>query len=719
MARRSDLLGFIRGLESITKALIEIQGSEVQQAWKNSTLRPIVKDLKVKSEEVFSDAVSKQPDIQQSVQDKIVLMATQAKTVLEMARSQTSSGSRFMNSKSEELFDDFDLSDVPGEMLFAEQSVGLKKETKDGKLHTSDVKEVNINGASNEELNKNPLLNINSIAVETSPDLITQFVPPMSSEDKINMEGGKLDGVTVDPFFNASAAAIDLDMVESSKAEGLKGPEKTMYEPELSIPATEKAKSAPTKPLTSSQKRTVNITSPKLSERAKERRVPASRISRLMNYGALTAGLGMGALAEQTRRTLGISQNGGVTAGAILDKSNPFLTEANAERIVNTLCRVRGAALKLGQMLSIQDNSLINPEITKIFDRVRQSADFMPTWQMMKVLRRELGNDWKDKLESFDEKPFAAASIGQVHKGVLHDGREVAIKIQYPGVAKSINSDINNLMSVVNIYNILPKGLYVENVMEVAKMELAWEVDYVREAECGRKFKNFLTDNNNFYVPEVIDELSTKEILTTEYVEGLPLDQCIDLDQETRNKIGQNLLDLTLTELFVWRFMQTDPNWSNFFYDPKTDKVILLDFGATREFHKKFVDDYIRIIKSARDQDRDGILKWSQATGFLTGYETKIMEKAHIDSVMILGRAFASKEPFDFGKQSTASQIQDQIPVMAKHRLTPPPEETYSLHRKMAGSFLLCAKLECQIDCGTLFDKIWDNYKFGTIETEL
>ncbi|CAG2226307.1 ABC1 [Mytilus edulis] len=530
MARRSDLVGFIRGLESITKALIETQGGEVQQAWKNSTLRPIVKDLTVKSEEVFSDAVSKQPELQQSVQDKIALMATQAKTVLEMARSQTSTGSRFMNPKSEELFDDFDLSDVPGEMLFAEQSIGMKNETKDQKLYTAPFKEVHIKGVGHEQLNKDPLHNINSATVESSPNPVSQFISPVSSEKEINIKGSKLDGVTVDPFANVSAAAIDLNTVESAKVEGLK-------EPEISSATTEKTKSVPPKPLASSQKRTVNLASPKLSERAKERRVPASRIGRLMNYGALTAGLGMGALAEQTRRTLGISQNGGVTAGAILDKSNPFLTEANAERIVNTLCRVRGAALKLGQMLSIQDNSLINPEITKIFDRVRQSADFMPTWQMMKVLRRELGNDWQDKLESFDEKPFAAASIGQVHKGVLHDGREVAIKIQYPGVAKSINSDINNLMSVINIYNILPKGLYVENVMEVAKIELAWEVDYVREAECGRKFKNFLKDNDSFYVPEVIDELSTKEILTTEYVEGLPLDQCVDLDQETRNKV--------------------------------------------------------------------------------------------------------------------------------------------------------------------------------------
>lgn len=96
---------------------------------------------------------------------------------------------------------------------------------------------------------------------------------------------------------------------------------------------------------------------------------------------------------------------------SVLD-SNPFLTEANAERIVKTLCKVRGAALKLGQMLSIQDNSLINPQLLKIFERVRESADFMPVRQMQSVLVAELGDDWRSKFLDFQDKPFAAASVG-------------------------------------------------------------------------------------------------------------------------------------------------------------------------------------------------------------------------------------------------------------------------------------------------------------------
>ncbi|GAA6229304.1 aarF domain-containing protein kinase 4-like isoform X1 [Lates japonicus] len=271
----------------------------------------------------------------------------------------------------------------------------------------------------------------------------------------------------------------------------------------------------------------------KLSERARERKVPATRISRLVNFGGLAVGLGIGAIAEVAKQSLGSKQKGDVNA--LLD--SPLLSEANAERIVNTLCKVRGAALKIGQMLSIQDNSFINPQLQKIFERVRQSADFMPTWQMNKVLEEELGPGWREKLSSFEDKPFAAASIGQVHHGVLKDGREIAMKIQYPGVAESIHSDINNLMSVLKMSVVLPEGLFADSSLEVLQRELAWECDYKREAECAKKFRSLLEGDEFFQVPEVIDELSGKRVLAMELVQGVPLDRCVDLDQETRNQV--------------------------------------------------------------------------------------------------------------------------------------------------------------------------------------
>lgn len=431
-----------------------------------------------------------------------------------------------------------------------------------------------------------------------------------------------------------------------------------------------------------------------------------------MSYGGLAAGLGLGALAEVTRRTLGMTDPKTAIGSAVLSADNPFLTEANISRIVDTLCKVRGAALKIGQILSIQDNTLVSPQIQAIFERVRHSADFMPEWQMERVMVQELGPDWESKVASFERKPFAAASIGQVHLATLHDGKEVAVKIQYPGVAQGINSDINNLMAILKYWDIIPKGMYIDNVVAVARRELAWEVDYLREAECAKKFKKLVEPYPEYYVPDVIDELSTAQVYTTELISGTPVDKLVDASQELRNRVCYGLLKLCLLELYDFNFMQTDPNWSNFFYNGDTDQLMLLDFGACREYDKSFVDKYMRVIKAAADRDESKVLEYSMDLGFLTGYEAKVMQKAHIDAVMILGEAFSRDGPFNFGMQDTTRRIQNLVPVMLQHRLTPPPEETYSLHRKLSGIFLLCAKLRADINCKELFDEIYARYRF-------
>jgi len=413
-------------------------------------------------------------------------------------------------------------------------------------------------------------------------------------------------------------------------------------------------------------------------------------------------------LAEASRRAVGIRKE--PTSDAKLDGSL-VLNEANAERIVATLCRVRGAALKLGQILSVQDNTVMSPALSAIFDRVRESADFMPKWQLEKVMTGELGPDWMQKYKEFDVKPFAAASIGQVHRAVLLDGTQVAVKVQYPGVAKSIDSDIRNLMALLSVLAFLPQGLFIDNIAKHMKLELAQECDYVREAGCGVDMKQLLSNYPEYYVPKVYSELCSGQVLTTEYITGLTIDQCVDLPQSTRDYIAEAILKLVFRELFLHRTMQTDPNWANFLYNPEKNTIGLLDFGATRKFKPKFVNTYFKIIDAAAKKDREHVLKYSQKIGFLTGYESKLMNDAHVDSVMLLAVPFHKNGAYDFGKQTITHDIQELSGVMLKHRLCPPPPEVYSLHRKLSGLFLLAGKLNSKFNCYQIWQDIRSNYK--------
>ncbi|KAJ3086354.1 hypothetical protein HK102_013242 [Quaeritorhiza haematococci] len=472
-------------------------------------------------------------------------------------------------------------------------------------------------------------------------------------------------------------------------------------------------------------------------------KIPSTRIGRLFGYGSIVAGVGVGVASEALKRTFGLSETastsgatasgaGGAGPSRGSSKASLVLTGANVDRVVNGLTRMRGAALKLGQMLSIQDNSMLPPELEAVLLKVQNSANYMPEWQLQKVMKSELGADWQSKYFShFDPVPIAAASIGQVHRATLLNppNHPVAVKVQYPGVASSIDSDLDNLKTLLLFGDLLPRGLHLDSTISVARRELAWECDYRREAKAMEGFSRLLEKEKEkeggeiwriFNVPRVIEEVTTGQVLTTDFVKGVPIGEVAKMDQETRDLVGTSILRLCLKELLEFRFMQTDPNWSNFLYDPEERKLHLLDFGAARPFSKQFVDTYLRIIHAASINDRDSVISQSLALKFLTGLESPAMTEAHVSSILFLAEPFSVNGPdlYDFSKQDVTTRVRGNLPVMLKERLKPPPTESYSLHRKLSGAFLLCAKLGARVPCKGIFRDFYEGYQFGGPEVE-
>lgn len=290
--------------------------------------------------------------------------------------------------------------------------------------------------------------------------------------------------------------------------------------------------------------------------------VPSTQLSRAMSFATLGLGLAMGTMVEATKRLFVTSDPSSTTN----NNSSVVASDANAQRFASTLARLRGAALKLGQMLSIQEDTILSPPLAKALrEVVHQGANAMPQEQLYHQLSAQLGDpDWKNKyFRSFEDHPIAAASIGQVHRATLKDGRQVVVKVQYPGVAESIESDLANLNILVKATGLAPPGLFIDEIIRVGRKEVLQECDYEREMANQKKFRKLVDADSylstQFQVPYVIGELTTKRILTTEFVPGGSIEKVANLSQVERNRIGRAVMALTIKELFEWRFMQTDP----------------------------------------------------------------------------------------------------------------------------------------------------------------
>lgn len=430
-------------------------------------------------------------------------------------------------------------------------------------------------------------------------------------------------------------------------------------------------------------------------------RVPSGRLSRLWHLGNAATRLAAGGAREVTQRWLGNSDA----------EHHALLTVENARALADRMSRLRGAAMKLGQMLSLEGDSMIPKEFADALAVLRDNADTMPEDQVRAVLTEQYGPAWESKFRSFEFEPLASASIGQVHRATAADGRRLALKIQYPGVARSIDSDVDNLASLLNVARILPVAADLSELTAEVKRQLHEEVDYERELSMLEQYRELVSGKPWVRVPRGYADLTTPAILAMEYVYATPLSAWSQhASQEHRDAVGKQLIDLLLSEFFRFALVQTDPNLSNFSYDPHNAQLVLFDFGAARPLQPEYQAAYRRVVSALMHGGQGEMQEALLAAGFIKP-ETPVPARDVVTKMALCTHAvFERPGAYDFGASDLPARFRALGPeVMKQHaHLEPPPAPLLFFQRKLSGTFLICRGMGARVDCRELVQETLD-----------
>ncbi len=421
------------------------------------------------------------------------------------------------------------------------------------------------------------------------------------------------------------------------------------------------------------------------------KRVPSGRVSRFTRLAALAGDVAGGMLAEGARQ---------LASGNRPKAQDMLLTPRNIRKISNQLAQMRGAAMKLGQLISMDGGDLLPKELADILARLRSDAKAMPRKQLEQVLRKAWGDNWQDRVQDFEFKPTAAASIGQVHVAHTLDGRRIAVKIQYPGVRDSISSDVDNVSALIRATGLLPKHLDIKPLLAEAKAQLQDEADYEKEAAYLQKYRDHLGEQDLFIIPAVVPELTTQDVLVMSWVDGDPIESLAMEVPALRNLVVSRLLELLLRELFEFRLVQTDPNFGNFLYDRDEHKPVLLDFGACRPYTKKTAQAYKQLLKAVLAGDIERIDSAATKIGYFSAELPAKQRRKILDIFMLALEPVTLDEDYDFANSTLPEQLRVEGVEMLNQRKYwhTPPTDSIFLHRKIGGLFLLASRLQAKVN---------------------
>ncbi len=424
---------------------------------------------------------------------------------------------------------------------------------------------------------------------------------------------------------------------------------------------------------------------------AKERSLPTHRISRFSKFASLATRVAGNVIAEGTKQ---------IAKGNKPKAKDLLLTPQNIARLTDQLAHLRGAAMKLGQMLSMDAGDVLEPELADILSRLRSNADPMPAKQLNAVMESSLGTNWKAEFLSFNFKPIASASIGQVHQAYSDAGDNLAVKVQYPGIRKSIDSDVDNVGTLLKVVGLIPESVDYKGLLEEAKKQLHDEADYAREAQFAIRYHDALKEHPHFVVPKIHTGSCSDSVLAMEFIDGSPIEQIEHYDQSTRDFVMHSLLELLFRELFEFKMVQTDPNFANYLYIENTRQIGLLDFGATREYSERLSTGYRQAFASVVNNDEQGLNNALEQIGFFSQTILPDQRQAILDLVKMACEPMLVDEPYDFKASGLAQKLREAgtILSMEQEYWHTPPADALFLHRKIGGMYLLAARIGAKVN---------------------
>jgi predicted unusual protein kinase regulating ubiquinone biosynthesis (AarF/ABC1/UbiB family) len=274
-------------------------------------------------------------------------------------------------------------------------------------------------------------------------------------------------------------------------------------------------------------------------------------------------------------------------------------------------------------------------------------------------------------------------------------------------VRRSIDSDVENVATLLGLFRILPPELDLGPLLAEAKRQLHEEADYLREADHLRNYALHLGDHATFLLPVVDADLTRPEVLVMSFVPGEPIESLADAPQAVRDCVGRQLWDLALRELFDWGLVQTDPNFANYRYDPASGRIGLLDFGATRSYSSEGMAALGRLMQAALRGDRPAIGAAAAEVGYLGEGDVGAYRDAVVQLIYLAAEPARTAGPFDFGTTDIARRVSEQVLTLRlDHRYgrLPPPDVLF-LHRKLGGMYLLAQRLRARVDLGALLER--------------